>query len=139
MAFNPNTDLTVEQMLQTCNVAGARPKTAPEGLRVLADWFDAVYQDEGKGDAVQQDLRRWADEFARLQAIADRLSKTKAPPKCFAPAPKPLVVDDVVEVIAENSRLQKQTRVVTRVYENGDVALGDVVFRPHEVRRIGHM
>ena len=65
----------------------------------------------------------------------------KAPPECFAeePPPPPLVVDDVVEVIAENSRLQKQTRVVTRVYENGDVALGDVVFRPHEVRRIGHM
>ena len=65
----------------------------------------------------------------------------KAPARCFAeePPPPPLVVDDVVEVIAENSRLQKQTRVVTRVYENGDVALGDVVFRPHEVRRIGHM
>jgi len=41
----------------------SRPKTASEGLRFLADWFDAVYQDAGKNDEVQQELRRWATDF----------------------------------------------------------------------------
>jgi len=40
--------------------------TAAEGLRLLADWFDAQYQDAGSNDEVQQDLRRWADEFEAL-------------------------------------------------------------------------
>lgn len=47
-----------------------RPKTLQEGLRILADWFDAVYQDAGKNDAVQQDLRKWAYEVdTLLQAV----------------------------------------------------------------------
>ena len=41
-----------------------RPKTAQEGLRFLAKWFDAKYEDSGTGtDTVQQDLRRWADDI----------------------------------------------------------------------------
>ena len=41
-----------------------RPKTAQEGLRFLAKWFDAKYEDSGTGtDTVQQDLRRWSDDI----------------------------------------------------------------------------
>ena len=42
------------------------PKTAPEGLRFLAHWFDEVYQDAGVNDRVQRDLRKWAEEFEIL-------------------------------------------------------------------------
>jgi uncharacterized coiled-coil protein SlyX len=49
-----------------------RPKNLESGLFVLADWFDAVYQDEGENDLVQQDLRRWAREHMLLQ---DELSE----------------------------------------------------------------
>lgn len=50
-----------------------RPKTMQEGLHILADWFDAVYQDAGKNDAVQQDLRKWVNDINRLSAAAYNL------------------------------------------------------------------
>ena len=53
------------------------PKCAAEGLRCLADWFDVKYQDAGKTDEVQRDLRRWADEFEKAEADIARLPKTK--------------------------------------------------------------
>ena len=43
-----------------------KPQTAADGLRLLADWFDATYQDAGNNDEVQQDLRKWANEFEEL-------------------------------------------------------------------------
>ncbi|MFA5376745.1 MAG: hypothetical protein WC455_13435 [Dehalococcoidia bacterium] len=36
-----------------------RPKSVGEGLRFLAQWFDAMYPDDQE-HAVQDDLRRWA-------------------------------------------------------------------------------
>jgi hypothetical protein len=45
-----------------------RPKTLEDGLLVLADWFDAVYQDANVSDEVQQDCRRWAKEHTQLKA-----------------------------------------------------------------------
>jgi len=47
-----------------------RPKTATEGMRYLADWFDAVYEDKGTNDAVQIDLRRWADDIDAVKETA---------------------------------------------------------------------
>ena len=41
-----------------------RPKSLCEGLNILADWFDAVYQDNG---VVQEDLRKWADDYKQLE------------------------------------------------------------------------
>lgn len=44
------------------------PENVIEGLRFLAVWFDAVYEDAGTGrDTLQQDLRRWADELESAQ------------------------------------------------------------------------
>ena len=45
-----------------------RPKTAPEGLRILADWFDAVYDEAGTNAAVQNDLRDWAKNYTDLES-----------------------------------------------------------------------
>ena len=45
-----------------------RPKTAPEGLRILADWFDAVYDEAGTNAAVQNDLRDWAKNYTALES-----------------------------------------------------------------------
>lgn len=43
---------------------GKASPSMPAGLRFLAKWFDALYGDAGTGqDTVQQDLRRWADEY----------------------------------------------------------------------------
>lgn len=45
---------------------GGRP-TAPEGLRALADWFDAYDARRGEtNDEIQRDLRRWADEWEQM-------------------------------------------------------------------------
>ena len=45
------------------------PKSAPEGLRLLADWFDVRDAREGvSGCEVQMDLRRWAREFEETQS-----------------------------------------------------------------------
>jgi hypothetical protein len=49
------------------------PKSVQEGLRFLADWFDAVYQDAGVNDDVQQRLRKWANLFNELIAENERL------------------------------------------------------------------
>ena len=57
-----------------CDAWDNRPKTLPQGLRILADWFDAVYEDQGKNDEVQQDLRRWAAEYEALEAKLNMLS-----------------------------------------------------------------
>lgn len=44
-------------------------RTIPQGLRILADWFDVKFKDAGAGeDEVQQDLRRWADEIEAMEA-----------------------------------------------------------------------
>lgn len=53
---------------EDCIAWDDKPKTKAKGLRLLSDWFDAVYQDAGKNDAVQQDLRKWADEIEALEA-----------------------------------------------------------------------
>jgi len=47
-----------------------RPQTASEGMRFLAKWFDFVYQDQGTNDAVQIDLRRWADDLDMIKEMA---------------------------------------------------------------------
>lgn len=53
-----------------CSVYTERPKELREGLLVLAEWFDAVYDDAKDGkNQVQQDLRRWADEYTRLEKL----------------------------------------------------------------------
>jgi len=49
----------------------AKPATASQGLRFLATWFDALYDDK-PDDQVQRDLRRWADEW---DAARDELEK----------------------------------------------------------------
>ena len=46
-----------------------------EGLRLLANWFDKRYNDAGKEDRVQIDLRRWADDHERLVAKFERLER----------------------------------------------------------------
>lgn len=46
-----------------CISCDEQPKKLQDGLKLLADWFDAVYQDQGKNDSVQQDLRKWASEI----------------------------------------------------------------------------
>ena len=51
-----------------CDAWDNRPKTLPQGLKLLADWFDAVYENQGKNDEVQQDLRRWAAYYEALEA-----------------------------------------------------------------------
>ena len=43
------------------------PTDAIQGINVLADWFDALYKDQGKNDAVQVDLRKWAKEIEELR------------------------------------------------------------------------
>lgn len=48
----------------------SRPQTASEGMRFLAKWFDFVYQDQGTNDAVQIDLRRWADDLDMIKEMA---------------------------------------------------------------------
>jgi hypothetical protein len=54
----------------------SRPKNAIEGLRVLADWFDFVYEDAGTGrDTVQIDLRRWADEVEQKLKVYNKLDE----------------------------------------------------------------
>lgn len=45
-----------------------RPKTIPEGLQILADWFDAVYDEAGTDAAVQSDLRDWAKKYIELDS-----------------------------------------------------------------------
>jgi hypothetical protein len=56
---------------------GDRRPDAPEGLRFLAQWFDAMYGGAETGsDWVQQDLRKWAERFGELQAIVDSVRKT---------------------------------------------------------------
>jgi len=43
------------------------PQNAADGLRFLAKWFDAMYQDDESGDdTVQKDLRSWADAIDNL-------------------------------------------------------------------------
>ena len=57
------------------------PQSAPQGLRFLADWFDAVYDDAKDGkDGVQRDLRKWADEFeaAQTQLQIEKLAREDA-------------------------------------------------------------
>jgi len=50
------------------------PMTGPEGLRVLADWFDLRDGDLGfSGDEVQRDLRRSADDMEQAAAEIARL------------------------------------------------------------------
>lgn len=48
-----------------------RPKTPAGGLRFLARWFDAMYPDD-LDTAVQDDLRRWANEWDNAVADAKR-------------------------------------------------------------------
>lgn len=69
-----------------CDVWDNRPKSLPQGLRVLADWFDAVYEDQGKNDAVQQDLRRWASDYEELEAKLND-EAALAEPDCKGSAP----------------------------------------------------
>jgi len=71
--------------------------------------------------------------------ILDIWPEYKAPPECFAPEPKPVVVDDVVVVMREASHAYGQTRLVTWVYHDGNVSVGDAVLKPHDVERLGHM
>lgn len=59
-----------------------RPKTAAEGLRFLAKWFEAMYRGENVDGAVEADLRRWANEWEtnsdarkRFDAAAVELAK----------------------------------------------------------------
>ena len=47
--------------------------SGPDGLRMLAAWFDATQP--GEIDQVQQDLRRWASDMERA---ADRLDRAEA-------------------------------------------------------------
>lgn len=56
----------------------SRPETLEEGLRFLAEWFDAFYGDAGTGaDVVQHDLRRWACDIDRLIARLDAATDGK--------------------------------------------------------------
>lgn len=48
------------------------PTTPEAGLRALATWFDQVYADDSDM-ALQNDLRRWADELIDLRAENDNL------------------------------------------------------------------
>jgi hypothetical protein len=64
-----------------CDAWDHRPITLPEGLRTLADWFDAVYEDQGKNDEVQQDLRRWASDYRALEADRDKWKDQVENPK----------------------------------------------------------
>jgi len=50
------------------------PGSAAIGLRILANWFDALYPDD-KEAQVQDDLRRWADESDAKDAEIERLPK----------------------------------------------------------------
>lgn len=65
-----------------CDAWDSRPKTLPEGLITLAAWFDAVYENQGKNDEVQQDLRKWALDHeslkAKLAAITTELEYCKS-------------------------------------------------------------
>lgn len=47
------------------------PKNPEDGLRFLATWFDAMYPDDAD-TTVQDDLRRWADEWDSAVAEAKR-------------------------------------------------------------------
>ena len=42
-------------------------KNASEGLRLLADWFDTEYLD----GLVQNDLRRWANQYEKIEILLD--------------------------------------------------------------------
>lgn len=54
-----------------------KPKDIREGLLHLADWFDALYDDE-KEIEVSRDLRKWADDVQALAtAKADALELAK--------------------------------------------------------------
>ena len=48
-----------------------QPKTAAQGLRFLARWFDAMYPDDGDTQ-VQDDLRKWANEWENVRVEARR-------------------------------------------------------------------
>jgi hypothetical protein len=77
-----------------------RPKTLPEGLKILADWFDAVYNDNGE---VQVDLRKWAIENAKLRAAAYRLvahAKDRQQEE-WASLPDVLTLAEILESINE--------------------------------------
>lgn len=53
------------------------PTNGPEGLRLLADWFDLRDAENGSsGDQVQQDLRHWADDMEAASAALDLLDGT---------------------------------------------------------------
>lgn len=57
--------------------------SAPEGLRLLADWFDA--QDAKNGNPrheVQDDLRRWADEYECMRDAAITAERLAALKEC---------------------------------------------------------
>lgn len=60
------------EMAKVTSMRGV-PQTAQEGMRVLADWFDRVYQDAGKNDKVQRDLRRWANDIDEILKQRDEL------------------------------------------------------------------
>lgn len=47
---------------------------APTGLRKLADWFDVTTSDNPNTE-VQQDLRRWADEWEKREARVKELEE----------------------------------------------------------------
>ena len=52
-------------------VALETPTTAPEGLRLLADWFDITDAQAGYvgSTGVQDDLRKWAKEYELLDGV----------------------------------------------------------------------
>lgn len=62
------------------------PKNVMHGLQLLADWFDAYYDDAGTGrDQLQVDCRLWADELEKQQ---ERIAELEAAAKSHANACK---------------------------------------------------
>jgi hypothetical protein len=51
-----------------------RPSSIPEGLKFLANWFDAMYPGD-PDTAVQEDLRRWADSMDSITEMAETILK----------------------------------------------------------------
>ncbi len=77
--------------------------TGPEGLRILAAWFDKTDASRGVTDnEIQADLRRWADEMllAQLQlgAIRDLLDSLLENSVAGGP---PISDGEVIEKIAK--------------------------------------
>jgi hypothetical protein len=66
------------------------PQSLSEGLRWLAEWFDALYPD-GSDKTLQNDLRRWADD---AEAANQQLAEAKAEHEAKLAAVLNLAADD---------------------------------------------